>query len=69
MQYLLYCVVCFRVRGIAKEVFMANVLNTTLLIVGFLCNGMPMMQELHQHDIRKLRGSHPPLVVIHIAHS
>jgi hypothetical protein len=42
----------------------ANVLDTTLTIMGFLCNGMPMMQKLYQHDIGKLKGSHPLLVVI-----
>jgi hypothetical protein len=64
MQYLLYCFVCFKVWGTIKEVFVANVLDTTLTIMGFLCNGMPMMQKLYQHDIGKLKGSHPLLVVI-----
>jgi hypothetical protein len=32
MQYLLYCVVCFRVQGTIKEVFMLDVVDVTLAI-------------------------------------
>jgi hypothetical protein len=30
MQYLLYCVVCFKVQGNIKEVFVADVVEVTL---------------------------------------
>jgi hypothetical protein len=38
-------------------------------IVGFLHDDMSMMQRLHQRSTRGPMGSHPPLVVIQIAHS
>ncbi len=31
MQYLMYCVICFRVQGTAREVFVADVVDTTLV--------------------------------------
>jgi hypothetical protein len=34
-------------------------------IARYLRNDMPMIQRLHQRDIRGPMGSHPPLVVIH----
>ncbi len=30
MQYLLYCVICFRVQGTTKEVFVANAMEVAL---------------------------------------
>jgi uncharacterized membrane protein len=30
MQYLLYCVICFRVRSTTMEVFVADVMDATL---------------------------------------
>ncbi len=30
MQYLLYCVICFRVQGTIREVFMVDVVEATL---------------------------------------
>jgi len=38
-------------------------------IVGYLHDGMPMMQRLHQRDIGRSMGSHPPRVVIQITHN
>jgi len=64
MQYLLYHVIYFRVQGTTMEMFVANVVDATFM--GFLCNDMPMMQRLHQHNTRGPMGSHPPLVVTHI---
>jgi len=34
MQYLLYCVVCFKVQGTTKEMFMVNVVDTILANLG-----------------------------------
>jgi hypothetical protein len=30
MQYLLYCIVCFRVQGTTKEVFVADDVDATI---------------------------------------
>jgi hypothetical protein len=48
MQYLLYCIVCFRVQGTTKEVFVADDVDATLTNQGYLCNNTFMMQRLHQ---------------------
>lgn len=38
MQYLLYCLVCFKVQGIIKEVFVVNVVGVTLAKHGVFMN-------------------------------
>jgi hypothetical protein len=45
MQYLLYCVNYFRVRGTTREVFMVNVMDVTL------ANRAVFMRQ-HAHDAK-----------------
>jgi hypothetical protein len=45
MQYLLYCVVCFRVQGTTKEVFVVDVMDATL------ANRMVFIRW-HTHDAK-----------------
>ncbi len=45
MQYLLYCVVCFRVQGTTKEVFMDDVVDATLTNHG-------VFMRQHAHDAK-----------------
>ncbi len=45
MQYLLYCVVCFRVQGTTKEVFVGNIVDTTLAYHG-------VFTQQHAHDAK-----------------
>jgi hypothetical protein len=65
MQYLLYCVVCFRVQGITKEVFVADVVDVALANCEVLCDNTPIMQRSHERNTKRPMGSHPPLVVTH----
>jgi hypothetical protein len=45
MQYLLYCVVCFKVQGTTKEMFMANAINATLA-------NHEVFSQCHAHDAK-----------------
>jgi len=45
MRYLLYCVVCFRVWGTIKEVFVANVMDVTLA-------NHEVFAWWHTHDVK-----------------
>ncbi len=45
MHYLLYCVVCFKVRGTTKEVFMVDVMDATLA-------NHEVFTQCHAHDTK-----------------
>jgi hypothetical protein len=46
MQYLLYCVVCFGVRGTTKEVFVVDVVDVALAN-----RGVFMRQHTHDAEV------------------
>jgi hypothetical protein len=64
MQYLLYCVFCFKVQSTIGELFVANDVDATLAKCGVLHDGMPMTYGLHQRGTKGPIGSHPPFVVM-----
>jgi hypothetical protein len=45
MQYLLYCVVCYRVRGAIKEVFVVDVMDATIA-------NCRLFMQWHTHDAK-----------------
>jgi hypothetical protein len=45
MQYLFYCVVYFKVRGTTKEVFVVDIMHTTLANLG-------VFMQWHTHDAK-----------------
>jgi hypothetical protein len=45
MQFLLYCVVCFRVQGTNREVFVTNVVDAKLANCG-------VFMQWHTHDVK-----------------
>jgi hypothetical protein len=69
MQYLLYCVVCFRVRGTTREVFMVNVMEATLANHGVFTPRHAKGAKIASMRYKRANGSHPLPIMTHITHS
>jgi hypothetical protein len=60
MQYLLYYVVYFSVRGTTKEVFMIDIVDASLTNRMVLCDNTPMMRKVSSTRYKKANGIPSP---------
>jgi hypothetical protein len=56
MWYLLYCVICIRVRNTIKEVFMANVMEATLANHGVFTRRYTQDAKVTSAQYKKANG-------------
>jgi hypothetical protein len=60
MQYLLYCVVCFKVRNTTRDLFMANVMDATLANHGAFTHRHAQDVEVILTQYKKTNGIPSP---------